>query len=298
MSAPLLLVAWLAAAPQGPTRAKVAIPEIEITDKTLAVDRAALTELFSSALADPDVLDVITARDVAAMLQYERTRQLAGCADTDTSCLAELFGGLGMELLATASIGRVGESFVISARLMDVRKSTSVYRKSLTVAGSEKLAGALEQLGREMRDAYRGTIGKAARGTSSSSAPRIGVRAALVSNPLARTIGGELGATVELGPLRLMAAGTVARFPALRLGIGTTLLTPTKRVAVVASARGLWAPTFTGGAVFGGGVSAGVRWTAVGPVTLTAELAGEVLRAPRATVFAPLLLLGGEVRVF
>src|SRR5438128_1810620 len=55
-------------------------------------------EYLAQSLGDHG-FDVITAKQMAAVIGLERQKQLLGCADSSSSCLAELAGALGAELL-------------------------------------------------------------------------------------------------------------------------------------------------------------------------------------------------------
>lgn len=82
--------------------------------------------------------DVITAADVDSMLSLERKKDLVGCEDT--SCLAEIGGALGVDLLISGNIGKLGDTFNVSLVLLDIKKAT-VRERFTTTAGSESLLG-------------------------------------------------------------------------------------------------------------------------------------------------------------
>ena len=51
---------------------------------------------------------VISQQDIATMLGLERQKQLMGCADDSTSCLAELSGALGARFVMSGTLTRLG----------------------------------------------------------------------------------------------------------------------------------------------------------------------------------------------
>ena len=66
--------------------------------------------------------DVLGSADIASMMSLEEERiKLTGCADD--SCLAEIGGALGVQLLASAAIGSVGEKFVVTVKVLDVNEA-------------------------------------------------------------------------------------------------------------------------------------------------------------------------------
>lgn len=61
---------------------------------------------------------ILSGSDMRAMLDLEQQKQALDC--DDQSCLAEIGGALGVPYLVHANLGRVGASYVLSVKLMDV----------------------------------------------------------------------------------------------------------------------------------------------------------------------------------
>ncbi len=64
---------------------------------------------------------VLTYDELQALLSHEQLTQLLGC--TDTVCLATLGSAAGADLLATGSLGKVGSSWLISLKAIDVKSA-------------------------------------------------------------------------------------------------------------------------------------------------------------------------------
>jgi hypothetical protein len=64
-----------------------------------------------------------------AVLGMERQRELMGCADGSSSCIAELANALGAELVATGEIARLETRIQVNLKLIDARtgKACAVY---------------------------------------------------------------------------------------------------------------------------------------------------------------------------
>src|SRR5687768_16999194 len=91
-------------------RPKIAV--IELTDKGVGKDLAEnLTDVVTVALGRLGVFDVLSRADIERMLQFEQQRQAIGC-ESDMQCLAEIGGALGVALLVSGSVGKVGSSYV------------------------------------------------------------------------------------------------------------------------------------------------------------------------------------------
>ncbi|MBS2030498.1 MAG: hypothetical protein JST54_21530 [Deltaproteobacteria bacterium] len=72
-------------------------------------------------------LAVLTSEDVQAVVSVDRQRQMLGC--TESSCLAELGGALGVAQVITGSVARLGASWLIHLQVIDANKAV-VLRQS------------------------------------------------------------------------------------------------------------------------------------------------------------------------
>lgn len=115
--ASLILTSPLQAAPR-----KVGVLPVEPgagVDKNIA---AALTEATAGALAKTGV-EVVTQAQLKALLDHEAQKQLAGCSDD--ACMAQLGEALGVDALVTGSLARVGTSWLVGLRSVEVKSGTS-----------------------------------------------------------------------------------------------------------------------------------------------------------------------------
>lgn len=76
--------------------------------------------------------------EIQALLGFERQKQLLGC-ETDSSCTAEIIGGMGADYLLLGSIGRIGELVRVDVRLIDTVKSAPIARVGRDVRGDEEV---------------------------------------------------------------------------------------------------------------------------------------------------------------
>ena len=56
------------------------------------------------------------------MLALDKMKSLSGC-DSSVSCLAEIGGALGVELMIAGRVGKLGNSYVINLQLVNTKKS-------------------------------------------------------------------------------------------------------------------------------------------------------------------------------
>ncbi|MEW5849276.1 MAG: hypothetical protein AB2A00_10700 [Myxococcota bacterium] len=79
---------------------------------------------------------VIAAREVETVLGMDRTALLANC-DSE-GCMAEMAGALGVDFVLSGSVGKVGSNFVLSLRLLDVRRGLAASSVSERVPGNSE----------------------------------------------------------------------------------------------------------------------------------------------------------------
>ncbi|MFO0727600.1 MAG: hypothetical protein U1E65_27730 [Myxococcota bacterium] len=102
-----------------------------------------LTQLLSAEVKQIPSTKVIARDDIRAVLNLEAQKQLLGCADS-TSCLGEIGGALGVDLLLSGHVGRIAETHLVSLRLID--PSTLEVKSRVTesfVGPEDQLVGAL-----------------------------------------------------------------------------------------------------------------------------------------------------------
>lgn len=80
----------------------------------------------------PEVV-VVAPDEVRAMLANEANKQRAGCGEA--SCLAEIAGALGADLLVSGSVGKIGDAWSVSLSAIDARQVRTVNRVSATWRG-------------------------------------------------------------------------------------------------------------------------------------------------------------------
>ncbi|MGC4119562.1 MAG: hypothetical protein QM765_34325 [Myxococcales bacterium] len=80
-----------------------------------------LTDMLSDAIQRRPGMQVTSSKDIESSLGFERQKQLLGCSDA--TCLAEVGGALGVDKLVTGTLGKLGNSAVLSVQLLDAKKS-------------------------------------------------------------------------------------------------------------------------------------------------------------------------------
>lgn len=111
-----------------------------------------LTETLAGETGVVSGCDVVSQADIIAMLDYEK--QKAVCTDGSDSCLAEVGAALGAERVVAGTIGRLGSEYVLTTRLMNVKKGAVESRAEIPVSGPpEQLRRAAKNAARRMFNA-------------------------------------------------------------------------------------------------------------------------------------------------
>ncbi|HEY6104472.1 MAG TPA: hypothetical protein VIV59_00710, partial [Anaeromyxobacteraceae bacterium] len=127
--ASLLLTAALPlAASAAPARVKVAVMDVKNVQGVPEGTATILTDIVVSEVAKSKV-DVVSKGDIAAMIGFEKEKQILGCSD-DSKCLAEIGGALGVDYMLTGQVGLIGSRYRISLLLVDSKKAKVAARSA------------------------------------------------------------------------------------------------------------------------------------------------------------------------
>jgi hypothetical protein len=90
-------------------------------------------------------ISVVSMDEVRAMLEMESERQLLGCSEDSSSCLAEIADALGADVVLSGGIATLDGARVFSLRRVDQRRAavTGQVEERLVAAGGEELLAAI-----------------------------------------------------------------------------------------------------------------------------------------------------------
>lgn len=106
-----------------------------------------IQSLVAVELQHYDALSVLTSEDIKRSLELEEARIALGC--DEVSCLAEVAGALGAEIVLYGDIGKLDETLILNLSLFDTGGMESIGRVSVQVTSRKKLPAALSA---RMRD--------------------------------------------------------------------------------------------------------------------------------------------------
>lgn len=124
--------AWLAVG--GALAAEPEVAVLDIRGQGVAPELLpTLTEVLTAEIHDTGRYQVVSGSDIEAMLGFERQKDMVGC--TEVACLAEIGGALGVERIVASQIGKVGSTYVVNIKLINIRTASPEDRAYKTVKG-------------------------------------------------------------------------------------------------------------------------------------------------------------------
>ncbi len=121
MLLPVLGALALAAVPVAPKLAAAGFATVNVDSKKGDL----FIEYFAQRLNRYGIR-VTTKSEIGALLGLERQKQLLGCSDEASSCLAELGGALGVDGVISGTAGQVGSGYVLTLKVVRARDGTAM----------------------------------------------------------------------------------------------------------------------------------------------------------------------------
>jgi len=106
------------------------VPQRIDAEITTVLDELLVTEVYDKA-----DYKVIGASDINAMLGLDKMKSALGC--DDVSCAAELGGALGVDVLLSGTVARLGDELIITLKLIDIHKTEIKERVTLRIPDRE-----------------------------------------------------------------------------------------------------------------------------------------------------------------
>jgi hypothetical protein len=185
-------------APRGLSAADENIPAL-VTD-ALSLDVEAISHC-----------QVISQSDIQAMAAFQVMREQCGDDDTN-SCMSEIGSALGVQRIITGTIGRLGDDYVLQARLVDINSAVVEQRAEQIVRGGpSQLRPATTTLARVLFKVEAPAPAPAAlpAGLVSWSTAGVGVVAALVGGYVVYDADTKLGTAALHDKDSALVEGTV-----------------------------------------------------------------------------------------
>jgi TolB-like protein len=118
---------------------KIIFLEVQPVDEASKGVAELLGEAILTDLSKVRQVSVLGSSDLAALLGVERQRQLLGCREDESSCLAELGGALGASYILMGKMGRVGKQLRVDLKLLASGRAQVLGREGFLIASEDEL---------------------------------------------------------------------------------------------------------------------------------------------------------------
>ncbi len=123
--------------PEAPRKTRIAVLDVQYAGAGDRKTVEGLSALLASEVARRPNLAVLAGADLRALVGFERQKQLLGC--TESACIAELAGALGVAYLVSSEVSKVGTTWLLSLTLLDAGKAQALNRLTRKAYSDDQL---------------------------------------------------------------------------------------------------------------------------------------------------------------
>ncbi len=105
-------------------------------------------------------LDVVTNKEIASLLGLERQKQLLGCSEASSSCMAELASALGADGVLLGDLAKVGGRTQLNLKVISARDGRTFAAFSDRVEGDEAVLDALSRAAVQLAKGVATALGR------------------------------------------------------------------------------------------------------------------------------------------
>jgi hypothetical protein len=116
----------------------------------------AYLERFVGLVASGGRVKVVTQKDIAQVLGIERQKELLGCADDGSSCMAELADALGVDGVLNGTIAKTSIGYLLNVKVVRAKDATRWLTASATAKDDTELHLALDLAAADFRTQLSG----------------------------------------------------------------------------------------------------------------------------------------------
>jgi len=103
---------------------------------------------------------VTTPTEISAFVGVERQKQLVGCSETSSSCIAEIADALGVDGVITGSIGKFGSTLQLNVKILRTSPGDMLDVLSLTASSEEQLLRQISEAAARSANAIAGKLNR------------------------------------------------------------------------------------------------------------------------------------------
>jgi hypothetical protein len=215
-----------------------------------------VSNVVAAEFATQKGFEVLTADDLRQVLTVESERQMLGCSDESSSCLAELAAAMDARLLVYGSVDNVDGQLLLQLNVFDARKARSLGRVTKKAANRAALVALSEEHAAALAATARAQLpgDEAVRVLVLDIQFRSGASEMLVDESAAAPVWGIAAGVLGAVGVLALAGGGFADFQSVALHADTTAQTDLARSAAVS--RYAESDAWALGAVLGYGAGA------------------------------------------
>lgn len=135
----VLAMLLLTAAPAPSTKPRLAVTGLKAVGDVGEDFAAAMTEAISAEIGARGYFEPMTSSEIATVLGLDRQKQLLGCSEESSTCMAEVAAALGAPYAMSGSLTKIEGLYQLNLQVIDTQRTR-------TVARSTKLARDFEGL--------------------------------------------------------------------------------------------------------------------------------------------------------
>jgi hypothetical protein len=132
----LVLAALVVASPAHAERMKLAVLPTHFDKSSEGLVPKLFDEYVLSAVQNAGDYEVIGQDDIAALVGFERQKDLVGC--DDASCLTNIGGALGVDRIIAVKIARIDPDWMVTSKLINIKTTRVEARTSDIIKGNVK----------------------------------------------------------------------------------------------------------------------------------------------------------------
>jgi hypothetical protein len=96
-------------------------------------------------------VEVITASQISALLGFERQKELLGCSEESSSCVAEIANALGVDGLIIGNVARLDRTLYLQVKIVSARDEKVLATHSASASSRDALFGRIPEVARALR---------------------------------------------------------------------------------------------------------------------------------------------------
>lgn len=222
--------------------AEPAPPKLAMPGLSVIGIEARYGEFFGEHLAQQlkfEGLEVVTTKEIESLLGFERQKQLLGCGESSSSCIAELASALGADGVMMGDVAKVGGKTQVNLKIISARDGKTLAAYSDRVDGDEAvldtLTRAAGQLAEGMGNALHRTLKPVELGARGGAALKsawwapvaagaVAIGAGILLFVLGGTDYARLNGASTVAPLSLIEARDLRDGGALKQTLGVVFL--------------------------------------------------------------------------